>query len=206
MCAEPGLTRDAHTGVRPPFDAFFSGRLEGLRKSSRSRAGGRQGGRLLAAHPRAPSRRGRRTSPREGCANPIAHGEQSTSMVFFSVPVRHRSEGRNFRGIRAREDAKSNDCSDPPHACGLGSVLGAGAGAVVGAAVATTAAAACAPPPPPSTATVVVTSPPPAAASLLCSPTVVVQNNVTYYLCGTSYYMLAYGSSGPVYIPVAVPH
>ncbi len=61
-------------------------------------------------------------------------------------------------------------------------------------------------PPPTSNTTVVYTqAPPPANAQLPCNPDVSVKNGVTYYQCGTTYYMQAYGSSGPIYMPVPPP-
>ena len=49
------------------------------------------------------------------------------------------------------------------------------------------------------------TQPPPTGATLPCNPNVVGPNGVTYYQCGNSYYMLAYGSTGPIYMPVPSP-
>lgn len=40
---------------------------------------------------------------------------------------------------------------------------------------------------------------------LPCAPTVINVSGVTYYQCGTQYYVQAYSSSGPIYMPVAAP-
>jgi Meckel syndrome type 1 protein len=58
--------------------------------------------------------------------------------------------------------------------------------------------------PPPATTTVVYVPPPP-MATLPCAPVVTNVNGVTYYSCGHSYYVQAYGSSGPTYMPVEPP-
>ena len=85
------------------------------------------------------------------------------------------------------------------------------AGAVVGAAAASSrsSAPATAPQQPAQTTsatTVVYTSaPPPPAATLPCKADTLNVNGVTYYRCGQSYYMQAYGNSGPVYMPVQPP-
>jgi Meckel syndrome type 1 protein len=68
-----------------------------------------------------------------------------------------------------------------------------------------------APAPAPTTQTTVVyASPPPAAApppsaTLPCQANVINANGMTYYQCGPSWYMQAYGSAGPVYMPVSPP-
>jgi Meckel syndrome type 1 protein len=46
---------------------------------------------------------------------------------------------------------------------------------------------------------------PPSSATLPCNPNVVNKNGVTYYQCGQTYYMQAYGSGGPIYMPVPPP-
>ena len=84
-------------------------------------------------------------------------------------------------------------------------------GAAVGSAAASSKQQAAAPAPAPApTTTVVYAAPPPAApapsnASLPCNPNVVNKNGVTYYQCGQTYYMQAYGSGGPIYMPVPPP-
>jgi hypothetical protein len=40
---------------------------------------------------------------------------------------------------------------------------------------------------------------------LPCDPTTVEVQGVTYYQCGTQYYVEAYGGSGPIYMPVPPP-
>lgn len=92
---------------------------------------------------------------------------------------------------------------------GGSAAVGFVAGAVVGAVV-TDAAKQSAPPPAqsapaPSSTTVVVTPPAAGVATLPCAPQVTNVNGVTYYRCDQSYYMQAYGSSGPVYMPVQPP-
>jgi Meckel syndrome type 1 protein len=42
-------------------------------------------------------------------------------------------------------------------------------------------------------------------ATLPCTPKVVNKNSVTYFVCGQTYYVQAYGSSGPMYMPVQPP-
>lgn len=62
--------------------------------------------------------------------------------------------------------------------------------------------------PPPTTNTTIVNVPaqaPPTNAALPCNPAVSVVNGVTYYQCGNTYYMQAYGSAGPIYMPVPPP-
>ena len=44
-----------------------------------------------------------------------------------------------------------------------------------------------------------------AAAALPCNPTVVQNAGVTYCQCGQTYYVQAYGGSGPIYMPVPPP-
>ena len=44
-----------------------------------------------------------------------------------------------------------------------------------------------------------------AQATLPCTPTVTDVDGMTYYACGQQHYMLAYGGSGPIYIPVPTP-
>jgi hypothetical protein len=55
-----------------------------------------------------------------------------------------------------------------------------------------------------TTTTQVYTSTPQAAA-LPCNPTVIQNEGVTYYQCGQTYYVQAYGGSGPIYMPVPAP-
>jgi len=52
---------------------------------------------------------------------------------------------------------------------------------------------------------VYTSAPPPPAATLPCKADTLNVNGVTYYRCGQSYYMQAYGNSGPVYMPVQPP-
>ena len=66
---------------------------------------------------------------------------------------------------------------------------------------AVTAAAAT---PAPATTTVVTTAPA-STAALPCNPEVINKNGVTYFKCGQTYYMQAYGSGGPIYMPVPPP-
>lgn len=40
---------------------------------------------------------------------------------------------------------------------------------------------------------------------LPCQPTVTNVEGVTYYQCGTQYYVEAYGGSGPIFMPVSPP-
>jgi len=56
-----------------------------------------------------------------------------------------------------------------------------------------------------TTTTTNVYSSTPQAASLPCNPTVTQLEGVTYYQCGQTYYVQAYGGSGPVYMPVPAP-
>jgi Meckel syndrome type 1 protein len=42
-------------------------------------------------------------------------------------------------------------------------------------------------------------------AALPCDPTVTSVDNVTYYRCGQQHYVLAYGGTGPIYMPVSPP-
>ena len=90
-------------------------------------------------------------------------------------------------------------------------VTGLVVGAAVGSAAASSKQQAAAPAPAPApTTTVINTAPAPAApapssASLPCNPNVVNKNGVTYYQCGQTYYMQAYGSGGPIYMPVPPP-
>jgi hypothetical protein len=44
-----------------------------------------------------------------------------------------------------------------------------------------------------------------AYASLPCDPTVSVVSGVTYYQCGTTWYVQAYGATGPIFMPTAPP-
>lgn len=85
------------------------------------------------------------------------------------------------------------------------------AGAVVGAVVtdaahssSSTSTSTSSAPPPPAPAPAPAPAPV-AAAGLPCAPDVSSVNGVTYYRCGQSYYMQAYGPSGPVYMPVQPP-
>ena len=41
--------------------------------------------------------------------------------------------------------------------------------------------------------------------ALPCTPSVQQIEGVTYYLCGTQYYVEVYGGSGPMFMPVAAP-
>jgi hypothetical protein len=75
------------------------------------------------------------------------------------------------------------------------------AGVVIGAAVASASQSKSTT----TTTTTTTASPPPANAQLPCNPNVVVSNGVTYYQCGNNWYMQAYGSSGPIYMPVPPP-
>jgi hypothetical protein len=52
-----------------------------------------------------------------------------------------------------------------------------------------------------TTTTTTTTTP----AALPCNPTVKQISGVTYYLCGTQYYVQAYGGTGPIYMPVPPP-
>jgi hypothetical protein len=59
---------------------------------------------------------------------------------------------------------------------------------------------------------VVIQTPAPAPAApaapqggLPCNPTISQQEGMTYYLCGQQNYVLAYGGTGPIYIPVPAP-
>jgi hypothetical protein len=40
---------------------------------------------------------------------------------------------------------------------------------------------------------------------LPCNPVIKEQDSMTYYLCGDQHFVLAYGGTGPVYIPVPAP-
>jgi hypothetical protein len=40
---------------------------------------------------------------------------------------------------------------------------------------------------------------------LPCVPVVKEQDGMTYYLCGQQHYVLAYGGTGPIYMPVPAP-
>jgi len=40
---------------------------------------------------------------------------------------------------------------------------------------------------------------------LPCNPVIKNQDAMTYYLCGEQHFVLAYGGTGPVYIPVPAP-
>ena len=52
-----------------------------------------------------------------------------------------------------------------------------------------------------------VTEVAPAGPVLPCSPPQVEQvNGTTYYQCGQSYYVVAYGNAGPTYMPASPPH
>jgi Meckel syndrome type 1 protein len=42
-------------------------------------------------------------------------------------------------------------------------------------------------------------------AALPCDPTVTIVDGVTYYRCGQQHYVLAYGGTGPIYMPVSPP-
>jgi hypothetical protein len=44
-----------------------------------------------------------------------------------------------------------------------------------------------------------------AQAGLPCAPVVKELNGMSYYLCGTQHYVLAYGGTGPIYMPVPNP-
>jgi hypothetical protein len=54
-----------------------------------------------------------------------------------------------------------------------------------------------------TTTTTTTTSTAPAA--LPCDPTVTTVQGVTYYQCGPQHYVQAYGSTGPIYMPVPPP-
>jgi hypothetical protein len=43
------------------------------------------------------------------------------------------------------------------------------------------------------------------SSTLPCQPTVTNVDGVTYYQCGTQYYVEAYGGSGPIFMPVSPP-
>jgi hypothetical protein len=43
------------------------------------------------------------------------------------------------------------------------------------------------------------------SSGLPCNPTVSEVNGVTYYQCGTQYYVQAYGGTGPIYMPTPPP-
>jgi len=51
----------------------------------------------------------------------------------------------------------------------------------------------------------VYAAPPPPAATLPCDAATVVVNGLTYYRCGQAYYIQAYGSNGPTYLPTPPP-
>jgi Meckel syndrome type 1 protein len=80
---------------------------------------------------------------------------------------------------------------------------------VVGSAAASSQQQAAAAPTTQTTVVYVTPSPaaaPPPSATLPCPANVVNANGVTYYQCGQTYYMQAYGSAGPVYMAVPPPH
>ena len=56
-----------------------------------------------------------------------------------------------------------------------------------------------------TTTTTTEVYPPVQAAALPCNPTVTERQGVTYYQCGQTYYVQAYGGSGPIYMPVPAP-
>jgi hypothetical protein len=76
----------------------------------------------------------------------------------------------------------------------VGMVVG---GAVVGAAAAASDEE--------TTTTTTTTSTTSAYASLPCNPSVQVVSGVTYYQCGETWYVQAYGASGPIFMPTAPP-
>jgi hypothetical protein len=55
------------------------------------------------------------------------------------------------------------------------------------------------------TTTTTTTTTTPATAALPCNPTVTTVSDVTYYQCGTQYFVQAYGGTGPIYMPVPPP-
>jgi hypothetical protein len=60
-----------------------------------------------------------------------------------------------------------------------------------------------------TTTTTTVNNPPATASApisiLPCEPAVVESEGITYYLCGSQYYVQAYGTVGVVYMPVSGP-
>jgi hypothetical protein len=53
-----------------------------------------------------------------------------------------------------------------------------------------------------TTTTTTIASP---TAVLPCEPKMMTANSVTYYLCGSQFYVQAYGDSGLIYMPVDPP-
>jgi hypothetical protein len=84
-------------------------------------------------------------------------------------------------------------------------VIGAAAASASQSSSSTTTTTTTTPAPTTSTTNVYTQAPPPANAQLPCNPSVSVKNGVTYYQCGDTFYMQAYGSAGPIYMPVAPP-
>jgi len=56
-----------------------------------------------------------------------------------------------------------------------------------------------------STITTTTTTTAAATAELPCEPNMMSANGVTYYLCGSQFYVQAYSDSGLIYVPVDPP-
>jgi hypothetical protein len=67
------------------------------------------------------------------------------------------------------------------------------------------AAAAAATPTPPTAAATSGTSGAPVQGGLPCDPLTKEHDETIYYVCGEQHFVLAYGGTGPVYVPVPAP-
>jgi hypothetical protein len=56
-----------------------------------------------------------------------------------------------------------------------------------------------------TTTTTINNTAPTAQGGLPCVPVVKEQDGMTYYQCGQQHYVLAYGGTGPIYMPVPTP-
>jgi hypothetical protein len=56
-----------------------------------------------------------------------------------------------------------------------------------------------------TTTTTTTTTTAAAQGGLPCVPVIKEQDGMTYYQCGQQHYVLAYGGTGPIYMPVPAP-
>ena len=98
-----------------------------------------------------------------------------------------------------------DDDDDEGAALVAGLVVGAVIGSAAASSESTTTTTTTTPAPTTNTTNVYNQMPAPGNAQLPCNPAVSTVNGVTYYQCGNTYYTQAFGSSGPIYMPVQPP-
>ena len=219
---------DATAKSRPGGSATASSRSGGGFSRQGAASGGSFSGAAASAQNHAATAQGGAASAQQFLQTPKGHIAARLRISNRQRSSSNNQQFRRSRSIRMRKPTRTHttwaeafttsrtaasslrwlllrDNDDEAAALVTGLVVGA----AVGSAAASYKQQSAAPAPAPTT-TVVNTAPlpaapPPLGASLPCNPNVVKKNGVTYNQCGQTYCIQAYGSGGPIHMPVPPP-